>query len=102
MTTENEFSKVHTFHRAADEDRVAQWETDVWCSDGSVVIGFGLTDEESKGAAFGRAREREMFLVSDPWDRLDALLAKVPGAEYLCATDITHAIKAIAEILRNR
>ncbi len=92
--------KTRTYHRAQDDDGTpSHWETDVWCTDGRVVIGQDVNKEESKRIALERAAEHHAFLAADPRVRLKAVLARAPGTEYLLAADVTYAIKAIAEII---
>lgn len=93
--------KSSTFFRSTDEERgtPAHWETDMWCIDGRVVIGLGDTKEASIQLALERAVEHHAFLAADPRERLKRVLARAPGASYLLADDVTHAIKALAEIV---
>jgi hypothetical protein len=75
------------------------WQTNAICKDGSYKIGFGHTEEESKIKALNAARDHHRFLDSNPRDRLKEILSHAPAPNYLFANDITHAIRAIAEIL---
>jgi hypothetical protein len=77
----------------------AQWVAYAECQDESFVCGVGDTQKQAEEAARGRAVERNTFLSSGPRERLREVLARAPGSTYLLAADLTHAIKAIAEIL---
>lgn len=96
--------KIRSFQRPEDVNASgisvsAYWETDVWCIDGSVVIGFGDTEKESKDRALHQADERHRFLASDAKTRLKEILSHAPGSSHLLANDVTQAIKALAEIV---
>jgi hypothetical protein len=69
------------------------------CKDGTWTCGTGDTPEESKSRALTLAAEHDGFLRTEPRDRLRKVLSRAPQGSYLLASDITHAIRAIAEIL---
>ncbi len=94
-------TKVHTFKRNFDaEDGTPEhWETDIWCKDGSVVIGYGKTSDESVENAQKSADAHHAFLDSSPRERLKKILKRAKPPEHLLAVDVTHAIRALAEIV---
>lgn len=89
--------KVVSFYRSGDHHPC--WETSVWCKDGSVVMGQDATEEGSMRAALERADAHNAFLARDAKTRLREILSRAPEPSYLLTTDVTHAIRAIAEIL---
>ena len=69
------------------------------CSDGTWAGGTGATKEESEQSAVAARDGRNAFLAKAPRERLRELLRGREGSEYLLSSDVTHAIRAIAEIL---
>jgi hypothetical protein len=89
--------KIVSFYRS--KDHIPCWETNVWCKDGSVVIGQDATEAGSMRVALERADAHNAFLARDAKTRLREILSRAPEPSYLLSIDATHAIRAIAEIL---
>jgi hypothetical protein len=90
---------TRTFQTTDGDGNFSEWVTIGKCSSGRVVVGIGVTDEESKRNAAKSVEKYEKFIAQNPRDRLRELLAGAPRPEYLLAADVTEAIRSIAEIL---
>jgi len=75
------------------------WRQFLFCSDGRVVCGTGLTEEEATRKANEQRIKRETFLKSPARQRIKDIISKYGPEGYPLACDQGDLNRAFAEVL---
>lgn len=88
--------------RPGDEDRYESWTTMARREDGKCAFGFAATKEQAEECLKKDIARIEEFESLAPMAKLERIFEKKKPGDYLLQVDITDAVRAIYEELKNR